>query len=167
MRRDCSGSSRGIAKKCEDAAVLIRDMEPTDVRVCQRIHAAATMSSYGRVYTWLQAIVEDPATPLEDTEWNIVAELAGAVAGYASVTRRHLENLFVDPAAQGRGVGSALLREVEARIAGPGAVTLHCLRVNADARRFYERHGYAHVRDVEVRYHRRTLPAWLLEKTIP
>ena len=147
--------------------MLIRDMEPTDVRVCQRIHAAATMSSYGRVYTWLQAIVEDPATPLEDTEWNIVAEQDGLVVGYASVTRRHLENLFVDPGVQGRGVGAALLRAVEARIEGSGPITLHCLQVNVDARRFYERHGYAHVRDVEVRYHGRTLPAWLLARPRP
>ena len=147
--------------------MLLRDMEPTDVRVCQRIHAAATMSSYGRIYTWLQAIVEDPATPLEDTEWNIVAELEGRVVGYASVTRRHLENLFVDPGVQGRGVGAALLREVEARIPGPGPITLHCLQVNLDARRFYERNGYLHVRDVEVRYHGRTLPAWLLARDAP
>lgn len=145
----------------------IRDMEPTDVRRCQRIHAAATMSSYGRVYAWLQPIVEDPATPLEDTEWNIVAEQDGVVVGYASVTRRHLENLFVDPAAQGAGVGAALLREVEARLPGAAPITLHCLRVNVDARRFYERHGYAHVRDVDVRYHGRTLPAWLLARGAP
>jgi GNAT superfamily N-acetyltransferase len=141
-------------------------MEPTDVRACQRIHAAATMSSYGRVYSWLQAIVEDPATPLEDTEWNIVAELHAQVVGYASVTRRHLENLFVAPGAQGQGVGAALVREVELRIGGPGPVTLHCLQVNADARRFYERLGYVHVRDVEVRYHGHTLPAWLLAKEL-
>lgn len=166
MRFDCSRSSRARAKKCEDASVRIRDMEPTDVRACQRIHAAATMSSYGRVYTWLQPIVEDPTTPLEDTEWNIVAEEGGQVAGYASVTRRHLENLFVAPAAQGRGVGRALLREVEQRLAGPGGVTLHCLQVNPDARRFYERHGYGHVRDVEVGYHGHRLPAWLLAKEL-
>ena len=142
-------------------------MEPTDVRRCQRIHAAATMSSYGRIYTWLQPIVEDPSTPLEDTEWNVVAEAGGLVVGYASVTRRHLENLFVDPGVQGRGVGAALLREVEARLPGVEPITLHCLQVNADARRFYERHGYAHVRDVEVRYHGHTLPAWLLARARP
>ena len=86
----------------------VRDMEPTDVRACQRIHAAATMSSYGRIYTWLQAIVEDPATPLELTEWSIVADEEGALAGYASVSGNHLENLFVAPAWQGRGVGALL-----------------------------------------------------------
>jgi GNAT superfamily N-acetyltransferase len=95
----------------------IRDARAGDQARLHAIHHRATMSSYGRELRWLDAILADPATPLEAVEWTIVAaDAAGALGyaagalGYAAVTASHLENLFVDPAAQGRGIGAGCSR---------------------------------------------------------
>jgi len=125
------------------------------------------MSSYGRAQPWLEPILRDPATRLETVGWTIVAHDAGDVLGYAAVTDAHLENLYIDPAAQGRGVGSALLAAVEARVAEQFAVmTLRCLHDNPDARRLYERSGYR-VREIQtITLHGQALESWLMEKPL-
>jgi len=142
--------------------IEIRPAGPGDDRRCRAIHADATMSSYGAVYRWLERIVYDPDTPLEPCEWMLVAELDGAVVGYVAVSRNHVENLYVDPAAQGRGVGAALLAAVEERLVGP--VTLRCLVVNTRARSLYERCGYTADHQERIDYHGRLLDAWFMVK---
>jgi ribosomal protein S18 acetylase RimI-like enzyme len=147
-------------------AFHIRDASASDELQLHAIHLAATMSSYGRQLSWLEPILADPATPLEAADWTVVAD-DGALLGYAAVTRSHIENLFVAPSAQGRGVGSALLAEVESRLLGRfDAVTLRCLCVNPDARRLYDRSGYL-VREVQtIELHGRPLEAWLMAKPL-
>jgi GNAT superfamily N-acetyltransferase len=56
-----------------------------------------------------------------------------------------LEELFVLPGLRSRGVGSRLLRAAEAvvRRGGGSALQIEVDSGDADARRFYERHGYA------------------------
>jgi ribosomal protein S18 acetylase RimI-like enzyme len=148
-------------------AIAIRASRPGDETRLRAIHLAATMSSYGRELVWLEPILGDPGTPLEPADWTIVAEVSGVALGYAAVTRSHLENLFVDPAAQGRGIGAALLAAVEVRLADRfDLVTLRCLHANRSARRFYDRHGYA-VRETQtILLHGRPLPAWFMEKSL-
>ncbi|HET7503077.1 MAG TPA: GNAT family N-acetyltransferase [Kofleriaceae bacterium] len=133
------------------ARVEIRPAEPHDDARCRLIHGAATMSSYGQVYRWLEPIVCDPATPLEPCEWSLVAELDGRVVGYVAVTGNHIENLFVLPEAQGQGIGRALLAAVEQRVIGP--VTLRCLYVNRRARALYGRHGFVVAREEDICFH--------------
>ena len=145
----------------------IRDARAGDLVRLHAIHHRATMSSYGRELRWLDAILTDPATPLEAVEWTIVAAGPADVLGYAAVTASHLENLFVDPAAQGLGIGAALLASVEARLRDRFAsATLRCLHANPDARRFYERQGYAVRADQTVVLHGHTLRAWLMGKPL-
>jgi len=148
-------------------SVAIREARDSDDARLRAIYLAATMSSYGREFTWLAPILSDPGTALEKVEWTIVAVEADVVLGYAAVTRSHLENLFVDPAGQGRGVGTGLLVEVEARLARTfDLVTLRCLHANRDARRFYDRHGYT-VRETQtINLHGRPAAAWLMEKRL-
>ena len=87
---------------------------------------------------------------------NVVALLAGAPAiGVALMTMRPnvwydgpvalLDELYVAPALRGRGVGSALLRSAEtvARERGAELMEVNVDGQDTDARRFYERHGYA------------------------
>ena len=145
----------------------IRRAHADDEPRLHAIHHRATMSSYGRELIWLDAILADPATPLEIVEWTIVAVDCASVLGYASVTGCHLENLFIDPAAQGRGVGAALLAEFEAQLRGAfHTATLRCLHANRNARRFYERHGYQ-VRETQtVVLHDHPLAAWLMTKPL-
>lgn len=55
-----------------------------------------------------------------------------------------VENIYVDPAARNEGVGTALLRAAERRLAERGAdtVALEVMAGNDAARRFYDRQGY-------------------------
>jgi ribosomal protein S18 acetylase RimI-like enzyme len=162
LERDARGFVRVQPQRSAD--VQIRPAEERDDARCRAIHGAATMSSYGQVHRWLERIVCDPETPLEQCDWTLVAELDGRVVGYVAVTANHIENLYIDPEAQGRGVGRMLLAAVEQRVIGP--VTLRCLTANTRARALYERSGFAVTRDEEIHYHGRSLAAWFMVKAI-
>jgi ribosomal protein S18 acetylase RimI-like enzyme len=66
------------------------------------------------------------------------------VVGFASVAEDELTSLYVDPAAQGAGVGSRLLADAEERIraAGHPRAWLYVYADNGQGRAFYERHGW-------------------------
>jgi ribosomal protein S18 acetylase RimI-like enzyme len=66
------------------------------------------------------------------------------ILGYAAVDDTMLNNLYVEPNAIGRGIGSALYRHVLA--CRPAGVTFWVFQQNARARRFYEKHGARAVR---------------------
>ncbi|WP_121742770.1 GNAT family N-acetyltransferase [Natronorubrum halophilum] len=85
----------------------------------------------------------------------LVARLDREVIGFTSFTiergsleldgtRGLLSNLYVDPAARDRGVGSALLEAAEETLREQGAdvMILEVMAENEDARRFYRRQGY-------------------------
>jgi len=67
-----------------------------------------------------------------------VAE-AGSILGYARFDDVWLDDLYVDPAAQGTGVGSTLLDLVKAQ--RPGGFCLWVFESNEPARAFYRHHG--------------------------
>jgi ribosomal protein S18 acetylase RimI-like enzyme len=67
-----------------------------------------------------------------------VAEVEGRVVGYASVRDQELRMLYVDPFAQGAGVGSELLAQAEAA----GACELEVFEANGHGRYFYEARGW-------------------------
>lgn len=89
-----------------------------------------------------------------------VAEVDGEVVGYVARDGAELNDLYVRPGYQGRGVGTALLRAAMDR--SPGELLLWTFQRNAAARRFYERHGFAAIeltagadneeREPDVRY---------------
>ncbi|GAB7080569.1 N-acetyltransferase family protein [Megalodesulfovibrio paquesii] len=72
-------------------------------------------------------VCEDPGRP-------------GRVLGFASLTGDELKMLYVDPAAQGSGLGHRLFQAMEAEARRRGLVRLR-LRASANARGFYERQG--------------------------
>ena len=63
---------------------------------------------------------------------------------YSDGPEVYLEDLFVEPEARGRGVGSALLRFVEerARSAGARVIALSVNERNEQAQGLYRRHGF-------------------------
>ena len=75
-----------------------------------------------------------------------LAEENGRLLGFLAVARseRHgwevLEKLYVEPEAQNRGVGTALLDQAKAL--RPDGFVLWVFQRNEGARRFYERHGF-------------------------
>jgi putative acetyltransferase len=74
----------------------------------------------------------------EDEVW--VWEEDGRLLGFASLGKELLDHLYVDPEAQNRGIGTALLDHVKER--RPGGFRLWTFQRNEGARRFYERHGF-------------------------
>ncbi|NLS03234.1 GNAT family N-acetyltransferase [Rhizobium sp. P32RR-XVIII] len=76
-----------------------------------------------------------------------VAEIAGRLAGWGACEDApdYISDLWIDPAYQGRGVGSALLRHFLTRIATAGfkVAKIDTRATNAGAIRLYERNGFS------------------------
>lgn len=73
-----------------------------------------------------------------------VIESDGAIAGYLAMAGSYVDRLYIDPACQGRGLGSALL--AHARTLSPAGLELHTHVENRPARAFYEARGFSAVR---------------------
>jgi ribosomal protein S18 acetylase RimI-like enzyme len=102
--------------------------------------------------TWEEAW-EDLAQTVEDGV-ALLAEADGEPVGFVFCVlgdrgrkTAHVTDIYVRPGARNRGVGRALLAELvePAREAGLGHVSLEVLVHNTDARRLYERLGFAPV----------------------
>jgi GNAT superfamily N-acetyltransferase len=70
-----------------------------------------------------------------------LAEEEGRTLGFAAISDAKLEQLYVHPDEQGRGIGGALLAKTKER--RPTGFTLWVFQQNERARRFYETHGLA------------------------
>ncbi|WP_192246365.1 GNAT family N-acetyltransferase [Mesorhizobium silamurunense] len=68
-----------------------------------------------------------------------VAEAGERIVGFIAVSGDWVEQLYLDPAWTGQGIGSRLLMEATA---GLPSIKLHCFQANTGARRFYELHGF-------------------------
>ena len=79
-----------------------------------------------------------------------LAEEDGRLLGFLAIRRSRtegrevLEKLYVEPDAQSRGIGTALLEK--AKELRPGGLHLWVFQKNEGARRLYERHGFELVR---------------------
>ena len=74
----------------------------------------------------------------------LVAERAGQPRGFAAIDEDDLSDLWVGPAHEGQGAGSALLEAAAAAVAANGnpAITLQVITKNHRALAFYRRHGF-------------------------
>jgi ribosomal protein S18 acetylase RimI-like enzyme len=118
---------------------VIRRARPADGAEVSRVFVAARDQM-----TYLPRI-DDEHRPLLGS-WFIergaifVAEEDGVVVGFSGIKDGELTHLYVDPAAQNRGLGSALLEHAKAESAD--GLFLWVFQKNEGARRFYERHGF-------------------------
>ena len=69
-----------------------------------------------------------------------VAEEGGAVTGFIGLEPGYLSHIYVDPAAQNRGIGTALLAHAKELL--PEGMQLWVFQLNEGARRLYEREGF-------------------------
>jgi GNAT superfamily N-acetyltransferase len=114
----------------------------TDFIVPDRMNSAVPREE--RVARWRERLGRD-----EIRTW--VWDQDGLVAGFASAGRGEVLALYVEPAAQGAGVGSALLEHVERdmREEGSAEATLWVFAANGHGRAFYEARGWSLVPDSE------------------
>lgn len=123
--------------------IVIRPFTETDRPFLRTLFLAARKASWH----WLDA----SEWQLEDFdritlgERIVVAEEEGSRKGFAAQlpADNFLHSLFVDPACQGHGVGSALLQAAQNSFTSTGA--LKCLKANTRALAFYQRHGWKRV----------------------
>jgi ribosomal protein S18 acetylase RimI-like enzyme len=121
--------------------VTLRAAEGSDVAAIAEVYLSALngMTYLPRLYSDEQAraFVSDVLIPTNEV-W--VAEESGRVVGFAGLADGFLSHLWVRPADQNQGVGTALLKLAMAR--SSGGLQLWVFQKNADARRFYERNGF-------------------------
>jgi GNAT superfamily N-acetyltransferase len=121
-------------------SIRVRPYQESDRPFLRTLYLASRKAAW----TWL----DSSNWKLEDFdravlgEKVIVAELDDKIVGFASIElyENFLHNLFIDPDAQGKGVGSYLIGVVEQNFTRTGA--LKCLTQNKPAVDFYLKRGW-------------------------
>ena len=165
---------------------MVRDARPEDAEAIARVHTRSWQAGYAHVFpaealaeisvARRRAFWERHLLSPENRSALVVAEVAGAVAGFASTGHARGEDegvgelyaIYVEPEHWDTGLGRALIGEAEERLKSGGftEAMLWVLDDNPRARRFYEAAGWTHdggsKRDVflgtevtEVRYRKR------------
>jgi ribosomal protein S18 acetylase RimI-like enzyme len=134
--------------------------DPVAIRPATPADDAALAALDQRIWSWLSSPAPPPApgSPFFDgrsaPEDVLVAEAAGAIAGYVQIGRptpvpsnAHVlmvRGLAVDPDRRGAGIGRALVEAAvaEARARGARRLTLRVLAPNAPARAVYAAAGF-------------------------
>lgn len=145
-----------MARDDESEDLKLRRVEPADWRLWRevRLRALATdPSAFGSALADWQGDGDTEArwrSRLLDVPFNTVAIKAGNSAGQVSGTSvdpsgvTELISMWVDPRVRGRGVGGALIHEVErwAWTSGASSLRLSVRKGNHAAIGLYERHGF-------------------------
>lgn len=114
---------------------------------------APSVHSDSEVRTWAATtLVPAGGVTVAELDGRVVAAMAVSVAVSVSVALSidaqtkiaWIEQMAVDPALVGRGIGSTLLRHAMQTL--PRPLRLYTFAANTGARRFYERHGFVALR---------------------
>ena len=149
----------------------IRPMRPGDGEAMQKLHQRAIMATSDTYYSleeresWAFGLRPDqyvtPANGYFD-----VAVADNLVIAFCDHGLDEIIGLYIDPAFQGQGIGSALLGRAESRMRNAGA-TLAKIHSALSSQAFYERHGY---REIERSTHKSRggmmLPSVRLQKQL-
>lgn len=117
-------------------------MTAADLPAIARVHRAACLVGY-RFMDWdypLPMIEAWYAGKFPGWDFTRIAECEGRVAGYLGAVGGLLDDLFIDPAYQRRGIGRSLVGAQVAR--GIRPVSLEVFEENAPARALYEAFGF-------------------------
>ncbi|MGW7068999.1 N-acetyltransferase family protein [Streptomyces sp. NPDC054855] len=124
----------------------LRTAEPTDVEAIAELRATVMRPDLERLARFDEHRVRqrfrDAFSPRHTSVVLVDGAFAGCVALRPADGCQWLEHFYLDPAFQGRGLGSAVLRGLLDRTDADGdLVRLNVLQGSA-ARRLYERHGF-------------------------
>ena len=125
---------------CNALDVTIRRARADELKACAELYQRAGAAAFKwRPKNWFKA--RDFLRFAEEEEVT-VAVSRGAILGILSFFRPHnfIHCLYVDPAAQGFGVGSALVKAADDF--ADAALSLKVDEPNAEARAFYAIHGF-------------------------
>ncbi len=128
--------------------MIVRPARPDDVPALAAIAERSYRAAFADILEGEVLAGRDAAFFAERfaSSWErMLVALQDGPMGFLLVTDGHIDMLFMDPDASGRGGGALLLKEAEAR----GAKSLECFRDNHGARRFYERQGWRVAREYE------------------
>lgn len=120
--------------------MILRPATPDDAPALAAIHILAmrTLAFLPQLHTVKEAVVWMSETVLP-THRVTVAEADGKACGYIACSEGWIDQLYVHPDHQGRGVGARLLESV---LAEGGSRQLWTFQQNARARAFYESRGF-------------------------
>jgi len=140
------------------SAVLVRRAGPADLDASARLftgylrfYEKATPEADARVFIGERLAKQDSVFYLAEADGEALGftQLYPAFASLSLAPSWILNDLYVEPAARGRGVGEALMDAARKLAIGNGAaeLMLQTARTNATAQRLYEKLGW--VRDDE------------------
>jgi putative acetyltransferase len=138
----------------DEAKVLIRGASPDDARGILEAHRAAVFGTARVAYpaeiveAWAAVVVPDTVRELAlriatRAELVVVADAAGAIAGFGSIAPDTSELLavYVAPDFGGRGIGSRIVASLE-DLARRQQIRQLSLDASLNAEAFYLKHGY-------------------------
>lgn len=127
----------------ESSDLLIRRLRKDDVQRIFEIHMKALSTAMPRHYSseqmdaWIYGITPEGYWRIANSGENYrVAEVNGAIAGFASWQEGELLALFVDPTMQNQSIGSNLLLFCD------NECPLHFVKAVLGATSFYEKHSF-------------------------
>jgi GNAT superfamily N-acetyltransferase len=124
----------------------LRPLAPADVEPVAELRAQVMRPDLERLGRYDEHRVRqrwrDSCDPLHTSAITVGGDLAGSVTFRPAEDGQWLEHFYLAPHLQGRGVGSAVLRELLTRADGHGARVRLVVLQGSPARRLYERHGF-------------------------
>ena len=127
-----------------EPSLRLRPYAPADFDATVGVWRASKRAAFPYVEAQQRWTLEDDAghfrkvISVECEVW--LAELVGRIAGLLARKGDFIDQLFVHPDLQRRGMGTALLRK--AAELSPDGLRLFTFQRNERARRFYEKHGF-------------------------
>lgn len=119
----------------------IRAYASRDAELLADIWLAASLQAHPFVPAayWQGNRARMVAEYLPQSENYVLEDSSGSLCGFISMLGRHIAALFIAPAAQGKGYGTALLRHVQQL---HDELTLCVYALNTDSVHFYQYHGF-------------------------
>lgn len=137
--------------------IQVRAATPDDAKALVGVLRAAVEALPGTDYpareraTWSTCVTDDEmqeGLQASDTE-TVVAEVDTEIVGFATREGNLVRAVYVHPQSQGRGIGSDLLRVVEAAARANGMDRL-AVSASLNSVGFYTTHGYERVGESHV-----------------
>jgi ribosomal protein S18 acetylase RimI-like enzyme len=125
-----------------------RKAEETDKEAIFKLYGLAMSGLISEIWGWNERWQKDDFSACFDPRNITLAHLGEELVGYSHVEHRgdklFIRMIAVHPAHQGRGIGSKLLESVIASaVEQSTGIELEVFKINAEAKKLYEKYGFA------------------------